>query len=144
MLLLNDPQSNERLSLTQRLMINLMVQSAAAELVVIQDEAIARYTAESVSEMLGPEQCRASTNKAAYQRNLRDVLAHVTEWPENFVLVVTQPLQSFPCLDALDATAPPWHSSSRATTATAIHRSAARHSVGPSHMNRRLRPSSSA
>ena len=42
-LLLNESQSNERLSLTQRLMINPMIRSAAAELIVTQDEAIARY-----------------------------------------------------------------------------------------------------
>ena len=86
-------------------MINPMVRSAAAELIVTQDEAIARYTAESASEMLDPEQRCASTKKAAYQRNLRDVLNRVVEWPENYILVATQPLQSFPCLDALDATA---------------------------------------
>ena len=40
-LLLNEAQSNERLSLTQRLMINPMVRSAAAELITTQDEAIA-------------------------------------------------------------------------------------------------------
>ena len=39
-LLLNGPQSSERLSLTQRLMINPMVRSAAAELIAAQDEAI--------------------------------------------------------------------------------------------------------
>ena len=51
-----------------------------------------------------PEQrCCASTKKAAYQRNLRDALARVSEWPDDFILVATQPLQSFPCLDALGA-----------------------------------------
>ena len=56
-LLLNEPQSSERLSLTQRLMINPMVRSASAELVAAQDVAIiARYTAESASDMLEPEQ----------------------------------------------------------------------------------------
>ena len=72
-LLLNESQSNKRLSLTQRLMINPMVRPAAAELIVTQDEAIARYTAESASEMLEPEERCASTKKAAYQRNLRDM-----------------------------------------------------------------------
>ena len=55
--------------------------------------------------MLEPEQRRASTKKAAYQRNLRDALARVIKWPGNFILVATQPLQSCPCLGALDATA---------------------------------------
>ena len=52
-----------------------------------------------------PKQRRTATTKAAYQRNLRDALDRASEWPENSFLVATQPLQSFPCLDALDATA---------------------------------------
>ena len=55
--------------------------------------------------MLEPEQRRPSTMKAAYHRNLRDALARVIECPENFILVAARPLKSFPCLDALDATA---------------------------------------
>ena len=55
--------------------------------------------------MLEPEQRGASTKKAAYQRNLRDSLNRAIEWPENYILVASQSLQSFPCLDALDATA---------------------------------------
>ena len=62
-LLLNGPQSSERLSLTQRLMINPMVRSAAAELVAAQDVAIARYTAKSASEMLEPKKRCASSKK---------------------------------------------------------------------------------
>ena len=41
-LLLNDFQSSERLSLTQRLLINPMVRSAAAELIASQEKSIAR------------------------------------------------------------------------------------------------------
>ena len=67
-LLPNKPQSNERLSLTQRLMINPMVRSAAAELIAAQDVAIERYTAESASDMLGPEKRCAASKK----RNIRD------------------------------------------------------------------------
>ena len=55
--------------------------------------------------MLESEQRRTATTKAAYQRNLRNALGRVSEWPENSILVATQPLQSFPVLDALDATA---------------------------------------
>ena len=55
--------------------------------------------------MLEPEQRRTATTKAAYHRNLRDGIARVSESPENFILVATQPLQSFPILDALDVTA---------------------------------------
>ena len=73
-LLLNESQSSERLSLTQRLMINPVVRSAATELIASHDEAIARYTAESASEMLEPEQRCASSKKAAYQRNPRGAL----------------------------------------------------------------------
>ena len=42
-LLLNESQSSERLSLTQRLMINPMVRTAAAELIAAQDVAIALH-----------------------------------------------------------------------------------------------------
>ena len=66
-LLCNESQSSERLSLTQRLMINPMVRSAAAELIAAQDVAIARYTAESASGMLEPEQRCAASKKAAHQ-----------------------------------------------------------------------------
>ena len=52
-------------------MINPMVRSAAAELIAAQDEAITRYTAESASEMLQPEQRCASSKKLAYHSNLR-------------------------------------------------------------------------
>ena len=47
-LVVNEAQDNERLSLTQRLMINPMVRSAAADLVATQDDAVTRYTAVSV------------------------------------------------------------------------------------------------
>ena len=105
-LLLNESQSSERLSLTQRLMTSPMVRSAATELVAVQDEAIARYEAESTSGMLGPEQRSAASQKAVHQRNLRDAFNRASEAPEQHILLVaSQPLQSFPCLGALDATA---------------------------------------
>ena len=74
-LLLNEPQSIERLSPTQRRMNNPVVRSAAAELIAAQDEAIARYTAESASDMLEPEQRCAASKKAAHQRNIRGALS---------------------------------------------------------------------
>ena len=43
-LLLNEAKCSERLSLTQRLMINPMVRSAATELIAVTEEAIARGT----------------------------------------------------------------------------------------------------
>ena len=85
--LLNGSQSSERLSLTQRLMINPVVRSAAAELVAAQDVAIARYTAESASDMLEPEQRCASSKKAAHHRDLQGALSRVSEAPENCILV---------------------------------------------------------
>ena len=102
-LLLNESQRSERLS--QRLMINPMARSAIAELIAVQDEAIARYTAESASGMLEPEQRCAASKKAAHQRNSRDAFNRASEAPEQYVLVASQPLQSFPCLDGLDVTA---------------------------------------
>ena len=102
--LLNGSQCSERLSLTQRLMINPMVRSAATELIVVQDEAIARYEAESASDMLEPVQRSAASKKAVHQRNIRGALNRVFQAPEQYILVASQPLQSFPCLGALDAT----------------------------------------
>ena len=105
-LLLNEPQCSERLSLTQqRLMINPMVRSAATELIAVQDEAIARYEAESASDMLEPVQRSAASKKAVHQRNIRDAPNRASQAPEQYILVASQPLQSFPCQDALDATA---------------------------------------
>jgi hypothetical protein len=86
-------------------MINPMVRSATAELIAVQDEAIARYTAESASDMLEPEQRCAASKKAAHQRNIRCAFNRVSEAPEQYILVASQPLQSFPCLDAFDVTA---------------------------------------
>ena len=48
-------------------MVNPMVRSAAAELIASQDEAIARYTAESASKMLEPEQRCTSSKKLVYR-----------------------------------------------------------------------------
>ena len=77
-LLVNEAQGNGRLSYTQRLMINPMVLSAAADLAAAQDGAVSRYTAESASDMLEPEQRRTATAKAAYHRNLRDGITRVS------------------------------------------------------------------
>ena len=103
-LLVNEAQDNERLSLTQRLMINPMVRLAAADLVATQDDAVSRYTAESASKIFEPEQRRTATAKAAYHRNLRDGIVRMGESPEKFILVVTQPLQNVPVLGALGTT----------------------------------------
>ena len=66
-------------------MINPVVRSAAVdvELIAAHDEAIARYTAESVPGMLGPGQRCAASKKAVHQRNIRDALSRVSsEAPE--------------------------------------------------------------
>ena len=77
------------LSLTQRLMINPMVRSAAAELIAAHGEAIARYTAESASDMLEPEQRCAASKKAAHQRNTWGALNRVFEAPAQYILVAS-------------------------------------------------------
>jgi len=69
-LLFNEAQCSERLSLTQRLMINPMVRSAATELIAATEEAIARYEAESASEALEPVQRCAASKKAVHRRNM--------------------------------------------------------------------------
>ena len=76
-LLLNEPQCSERLSLTQQLMINPVVRSAATELIAAQDEAIACYEAEGASGMLEPVQRSAASKKAVHQRNIRVALSTV-------------------------------------------------------------------
>ena len=63
-----------------------------------------RYEAKSASDMLEPVQRSAASKKAVHQRNIRDALDRVSQAPEQYILVASQPLQSFPCLDALDAT----------------------------------------
>ena len=85
-------------------MINPMVRSAATELIAVTEGAIARYEAESASEMLEAVQRSAASKKAVHQRNMRDALNRVSQAPEQYILVASRPLHSFPCLDALDAT----------------------------------------
>ena len=85
-------------------MINPMVRSAATQLIAVTDEAIARYEAESASEMLEAVQRSAASKKAVHQRNMRNALNRVSRAPEQCILVTSQPLQSFPYLDAFDAT----------------------------------------
>ena len=103
--LVNEAQGSERLSYTQRLMINPMTLSAAADLIATQDETVSRYTAKSASEMPEPEQRRTASAKAAYHRNLRDGITKISESPKKSILMVIQLLQNFPDLDALDVTA---------------------------------------
>ena len=48
----------------------------------------------------------AATKKAAHQRSILDARNRVSQAPEQYILVASQPLQSFPCLGALDAAVP--------------------------------------
>ena len=103
-LLLNEAQCSERLSLTQRLMITPpMVRAAAAQLIAVTEAAIAQHEAESADEALEAVQRCAATKKAVLQRNMRDALNRISQAPKQYILVASQPLQSFPCLGALDA-----------------------------------------
>ena len=51
-LLLNEAQCSERLSLTKRLMITPMVRTAAAQLIAVTEAAVAQHEAESADEAL--------------------------------------------------------------------------------------------
>ena len=102
-LLLNEAQCSERLSLTQRLMITPMVRTATAQLIAVTEAAVAQHEAESANEALEAVQRCAATKKAVHQRNMRDAPNRISQAPEQYILVASQPLQSFPCLGALDA-----------------------------------------
>ena len=86
-------------------MLNPMIQSAATDLIAGEDDAVARYATDSTPEMLEPEQRRTASAKLAYHRNLREGILKISTSPEKSILVATRPLQSFPVLGALDATA---------------------------------------
>ena len=104
--LVKEAQGNARPSYTQRLMVNPVIQSAATDLIAAEDGAVTRYTTGSAPEILEPEQRRTASDKLAYHRNLHEGMLKISELPDKFILVATQPLQSFPFLDALDATEP--------------------------------------
>ena len=80
-----------------------MIRTVANELIAATDVAIARHEVERAAEMLEPIQRCAATKKAAHQQTIRDALNRILHAPEDYILVAAQPLQSFPCLDALDA-----------------------------------------
>ena len=103
--LINEAQGNGLLNYTQRLMPNPMIQSAAMDLVAAEDDTVSRYAIDNAPELLEPEQRRTASVKLAYHRNLREGILKINESPEKFILVATQPLQCFPVLGALDATA---------------------------------------
>ena len=61
---------------------------------------MALYATDSTSFALEPEQRRTASDKRAYHRNLREALPTISESPEDFIVVATQPLQSCPVLGA--------------------------------------------
>ena len=105
-LLLNEAHGSERLSLIQRLMVTPMVRAAAGQLVAATEASLALYEAESANESLEAAQRSAATKKAVHQSDMRDALNRIVQSPDDYILVASQPLQSFPCLDALDAAVP--------------------------------------
>ena len=133
-LLLNEPQSSERLSLAQRLMIVPMVRSAAAELVAAQDVAIARYTAKSASEMLEPKKRCASSKKLPTNATCGALSAVSLRRPRS-----TSWWPPSRCR-ASRAWAPSTsrRSSSRMMTATEMRRGVARRWIGSLPVSRRL------
>ena len=102
-LLLNEAHCSERHSLTQRLVVTPMVRTAAVQLVAATEASLAQYEAESANEPLEAVQRSAATKKAVHQSDMRDALNRITQSPEEYIMVVSQPMQSFPCLGALDA-----------------------------------------
>ena len=117
-------------------MLNPMVRAVTQELVAVKDSAMARYATESSSSAIEPEQRRAASDKRAYHRNLREAFLKISESPEDFILVATQPLQSFPVLGALDTTV---QLIPRDDNETARCRGAARRLAGPSRVRWRSR-----
>ena len=103
--LINEAQGNGQLNYIQRHMPNPIIQSAAMDLVAAEDNAVSRYVIDSAPELLEPEQRRTAPVKLAYHRNLREGILKISESPEKSILAATQPLQCFPVLGALDATA---------------------------------------
>jgi hypothetical protein len=101
-ILVDEAQGSE--SLSYRVMPNPMVRAATQELVAVEDSATARYTTDSSSSAIEPEQRRTALDKRAYYRKLCEAFLKISESPEDFIMVATQPLQSFPVLGALDAT----------------------------------------
>ena len=80
-LLLNEAQCSERLSLAKRPMITPMVRTAAAQLVAATEAAIAQHEAESTDEALEAIQRCAATKKAVHQRNMRGALNRISHHP---------------------------------------------------------------
>ena len=104
-ILVNEAQGSERLNYTQRTMIDQMVWKATCDLIAIEDSAVTWYAAGSSSAAIKPEQRATASVKLAYHRNRREAFLKISETPEDFITVATQPLQSSPILGTLDVTA---------------------------------------
>ena len=91
--LVNETQGSERLSYTQRAMVNpMMVWEATRDhLVAIEDSAMARYAADSSPSATGPKQRATASHKLAYHRDLREALLKISETLEDFITVTIQP-----------------------------------------------------
>jgi len=138
-LLLNEPQSSERLSLTQRLMINPVVRSAAAGLIAAHDEAIARYTAESASGMLEPEQRCAASKKGSTSATPGTLSTVSLRRPSSIFWWPPSRCRVFRAW----APSTSRRSSSHVTTATEMRRGVAHRWAGPSPVSHRSPRSSS-
>ena len=82
-----------------------IVRSASQELIAVEDSAMARHATDRTPSTIEPEQRRTASEKLAYHRNLREALIKIGHSPDDFILIATQPLQSFPVLGAPDTTA---------------------------------------
>ena len=86
-------------------MIDPMVWKATCDLIAIEDSAVTRYAADSSSAAIKPEQRATASVKLAYHRNRREAFLKISETPQDFITVATQPLQRSTILDALGVTA---------------------------------------
>ena len=139
-LLLDEAQCSEWLSLTQRLMANPMVRSAVTELVAVTDTAIAQYEAESADE--------CSTHCSAAQRRRRQFTSATCETHSTVSLRRPKITSWWPPSRCRASRASarlmaPQFSSSSATTVILMLRGAARRWAGPLPVSRRSPPSSS-
>jgi hypothetical protein len=104
-LLLNESHAAERLDFAQRAMINPMVRQAAGELIAAEEKLVQQYAEASSAAASPPEQRTSAVQKATHHRGKLHALQTIAERPDDYFAVATQPLQGFPVLDALDATA---------------------------------------
>ena len=88
-ILVNEAQGSERLSYTQRAMINPTVRVATSELIAAEDSAVWQYAADSTSAAIEPDQRAMASVKAAYHRNRREAFLKIGETLEDYITVAT-------------------------------------------------------